>query len=187
MLAAALSVAILVASRVRVPLWRDPWFILSAIVAGAAFVLLVVSGIPDLAGWLHRQVRMAPSVVITSPEADQRVPQKVTARGSAARIPDKMTLWLIVQSQQRFYPQAKIHLPTSGTSRWAQQVNFGARESVSHEYTLWAIGADPAANSRLEIYLQQKAVNNDTPPLTEAKGTLPKIARYAAVNVIRGL
>jgi hypothetical protein len=86
-LAAALSVAILVASRVRVPLWRDPWFILSAIVAGTAFLLLVVSGTPDLAGWLRRQARMVPSVVITSPEADQRVPQKVTARRQQASRP----------------------------------------------------------------------------------------------------
>src|SRR5580658_4963245 len=92
-LAGALSVVILAASRARVSLWHDSWFVVSAGVAAAAFLILVASGTPDLVGWIRNRGGRLPSVVISNPEADQCVSHAVTARGSAARIPDSITLW----------------------------------------------------------------------------------------------
>jgi len=95
-LAAALSVVLLLASRLHGPLWHDPWFALSVTVSVAVFAILVASGIPDLRGWLRTRGRPAPSAIITSPLTGQVVPQAMWARGSAANITNGMSLWLVI-------------------------------------------------------------------------------------------
>ncbi len=127
----------------------------------------------------------SPAVAVAIPSDAQVVPQAMTASGSATRIPDNMTLWLIVQAGHSFYPQTKIHLAPDG--RWFELVHFGRIDgSVDHRFTLYVVGADPEANGKLEIYKQQSA-RKDTAPLSEAKGTYPNVTTYAAVNVIRGV
>lgn len=188
-LAAAVSVAALVAGRVRTPLAHDLWFIVSIIIAGVATVGLFAASAPDIPGWFRGLANAAPGVVITSPSPDQRVTHAFTARGSARRIPCDMTLWLVVQAGHSMYPQAKAYLPPGGTGTWAQLVHFGRPDAsvVGHKYLLYAVGADRAANSQLEIYLQQQAAGQRPDPLSEAKGTWPQIPTYATVNVVRGL
>ena len=44
----------MVASQAKWIVWHDPWFVLSVTIAVVAFAVLVVSGVPDLAGWLRR-------------------------------------------------------------------------------------------------------------------------------------
>jgi hypothetical protein len=144
------------------------------------FLAVVLVGI----GLYFTGQERSPAVAIVSPEADHDVPQAMTARGSATRIPDNMTLWLIVQAGRNFYPQTKIHLSPDG--RWFELVHFGRIDgSVGREYALRVVGADPEASSRFEIYKQQSA-RQDTAPLSEDKGTYPKVTTYAAVKVIRG-
>lgn len=186
-LASALAVMVLVATRVTTPLPDSPWFIASATIALAASVLVLLTGLPDLTGWIGGLGRTAPSVVITSPSPDQRVTHVVTVRGSARHIPHNTTLWLVVQAGHSLYPQAKVYLPPNGTGTWAQVAYFGRPEgTVGHQYVLYAVGADPAANALIEIYQQQKSAHSEPAPMTEAKGTYPKVATYAAVSAIRG-
>ena len=140
---------------------------------------------PDVLGSLRQQGRNRPIVIIASPEPEYSVPQAVTARGSARRIPDDMALWLIVQAGHSFYPQTKIQPHPDGT--WSELAHFGWIDgSVGRTYTLYAMGADPVANGRLEAY-KQEAARQDTAPLSEAKGTYQKATIYATVNVIRDL
>lgn len=125
-----------------------------------------------------------PAVIVEIPRDAQVVPQAMTASGSATRIPDNMTLWLIVQAGRSFYPQTKIHLAPDG--RWFELVHFGRiGGSVGHRFTLRVVGADPEANGKLEIY-KQRSAHKETAPLSEAKGTYPNFATYAVVNVTRG-
>src|SRR5579871_6383570 len=95
-LAAALSVALLVASRLSGPVWHDPWFTLSVAVAAVAFAIVVVSGVPDLAGWLRGRAGSTPSAIISSPLNDEVVPHAVWTRGAAINVANGVTLWLVV-------------------------------------------------------------------------------------------
>lgn len=140
MLAAALSVALLVASQTRGSVWRDPWFVLSVTVAALAFAALMVSGVPDLAGWFRGLAGAAPGAVITSPLTDQTVPHAVWARGSAVNVANGLTLWLVILAGRSYYPQAKIRLPPSGNGTWDQLVHFGRVDgSAGRHYTLYAV------------------------------------------------
>jgi len=154
-LAAALSVALLLAGRLHGPLWQDPWFALTVAVAVAAFVILVASGIADLSGWLRVRVRPVPSAVITSPLAGQIVPQATWALGSAVNVSNGMSLWLVVLAGRTYYPQAKIGLPPTGTGTWDQLVHFGRVDgSAGHHYTLYAVGADAVASRVFDEYFR---------------------------------
>ncbi len=185
-LAAALSVALLVTSRLNGPVWHDPWFVLSVTVAAAAFAALVVSGVPDLAGWLGGRAGTASSAIITSPLNDQVVPHAVWARGSAANVANGLTLWLVVLAGRSYYPQAKIRLPASGSGAWDQLVHFGRVDgSTGHHYTLYAVGADPAAARVFEDYFRQISARQDPGPLSDVAGTYPDVTTFASVHVIR--
>jgi hypothetical protein len=187
LLAAALSVALLVASRLRGSVWHDPWFALSVAVAAAvAFVVLVVSGAPDLAGWLGARTDTASSAVITSPLTGQIVPQAVWARGSVVNVADGVTLWLVVLAGRSYYPQAKIRPPASGTGTWDQLVHFGRVDgSAGNHYTLYAVGAGAAATRAFEDYFRQRTAQQDSAPLSDAAGKYPDVTTYASVHVIR--
>ena len=186
MLAAALSVTLLVVSRLSGTIWRDPWFILSVAVAAAAFAVLVVSGLPDLAEWLRGGRGSAPGAIISSPLNDQVVPQAVWVRGSGVNVANGVTLWLVVLAGRSYYPQAKIRLPPSGTGTWDQLVHFGRVDgSAGHHYTLYAVGAESAAAHTFENYFRQKAAEKDPGPLSDVAGTYPDVMTFASVHVIR--
>jgi hypothetical protein len=191
-LLAAIGIATLLASRTTTPLSQDPWFILSAGVVCISFAILLAAGTPDLFAWclsaLRRLGTPDPNVIIEMPSPDQRVAQAITAHGTARNVPEGLTLWLIVQDGHEFYPQTKVYLPPNGTGRWAQPVHFGrVAGDVGQTFTLYAVGADAATNSRFEIFLQQEAAHQNPPALTEAGGTYPRVVTYASVSVIRGL
>ncbi len=185
-LAAALSVALLVAGQLRGSVWHDPWLVVSVAVAAVAFAVLVVSGVPDLAGWLRGRAGAVPSAVITSPLTDQVVPHAVWARGSAVNVANGVTLWLVVLAGRSYYPQAKIRLPASGTGTWDQLVHFGRVDGTAgNHYTLYAVGADAAAARVFDDYFLQGAAGQDPGPLSDAAGTYPDVTTYASVHVIR--
>jgi hypothetical protein len=185
-LAAALSLAVLLAGRVQTPLWHNLWFVLSAVAAGAAFLILIVSGMPDLVGWLRGRGPTA-RVNITYPTADQRVHQAETARGLAERVPDGVALWLVVKAGRTYYPQARIHLPVGGTAEWTQLVHFG-RINGSYEkpFTLYAVGADSAASSQFDAYMRRQDGGAVVDGLRESRGEYPRPPVYSLVNVTRG-
>ena len=196
MLAAALSVALLVASRLNGSVWHDPWFVLSVTVAALAFALLVASGTPDLARWLRRQARPTASAIvanpptasaiITDPRTGQTVPHAVWTRGSAVNVPNGVTLWLVALAGRSYYPQARIRLPASGIGTWDQLVHFGRVDgSGGNHYTLSAVGADAAAAHVFEDYFRQISAGQDPGPLSDAAGTYPDVATYDSVHVIR--
>jgi hypothetical protein len=112
MLAAALSVALLVASRLQGSVWHDPWFVLNVTVAVVAFAILVVSGCPIwrdgfAAGRDRRRVRSSRAQGPTRSFRRQCGP-----RGSAVNATNGVTLWLVVLAGRSYYPQANIRLPT---------------------------------------------------------------------------
>jgi hypothetical protein len=158
------------------------WAGVLAAVAGIAATVLTIW--PMAA---RQSAKAAPRVVITSPTGKKPVPRRATARGLAQRIPDDITLWLVVRASDGFYPQRKIQPLADGTGTWGEPVTFGRVDgSVGHEYVLYVVGADPMANSLLELYRQQVAAGK-TSPLSDTRGTYPDVTPYAAVNVIRGL
>lgn len=186
MLAAVLSVTLLVVSRLHGSAWHDPWFVLTVAVAAVAFTVLVVSGVPDLARWLRGRTEVGPNIVITSPANGQLVPQALWTSGSAVNVADGLTLWLVVLAGRSYYPQAKIRLPVSGTGTWDQLVHFGRIDGcVGNHYTLYAVGADSAATRAFEDYFRHRATGQDPGPLSDDAGTYPDVTTYAAVHVIR--
>ncbi len=173
-------------SRLHGSVWHDPWFVLSVAAAAVAFAVLIVSGVPDLVGWLRGRTGVVPSAVITSPRADEVVPQAVWARGSAVNIADGVTLWLVVLAGRSYYPQAKTRLPASGSGTWEQLVHFGQVDGGGdNRYTLYAVGADAAAAHVFEDYFRQRAAGQDPGPLSDVAGTYPDVTDYVYVHVIR--
>lgn len=106
LLACALAIIGIVNNGVGTRLLRSPWFIAGVVLAGAAAVIFVAAGIPDVARWLRRATTSSPSVLISVPSADQTVPRKLIVQGTANCVPPSLTLWLVVQASQSMYPQA---------------------------------------------------------------------------------
>jgi hypothetical protein len=110
----------------------------------------------------------------------------VTARGAAERIHDSITLWLVVKAGRSYHPQGKIHLPVGGTGKWVEPVFFGSADgSASHEYMLYVVAADPAANDQLETYVRRRSMRGKVRALSDSDGTYPNPPIYASVNVVR--
>jgi hypothetical protein len=113
-------------------------------------------------------------VVITRPAAGQRVPHAVTAQGTAERIDDDITPWLIVKAGRSYYPQGKIPSPVSGTGTWSERVFFGsANGSADHEYVLYVVAADSATNDQFESYVRRRAARGKVRALSDYDGTYP--------------
>jgi hypothetical protein len=137
-------------------------------------------------GWWPIGSKATPSVSIDMPKPESLVKQTERARGTAKYVPGDETLWLIVETGGDFYPQAKIHARRAGT--WEQPVLFGRiGRDIGQGYTLHAVGAEAAANTRFELFLQQEAARRNNPALTEATGTFPRVSTYASVHVTRGV
>ena len=125
-------------------------------------------------------------VAINSPAAGQRVPHAAVVRGSAEGIHADVTLWLIVRDGHNYYPQGKIPLLVDGTGNWSERVYIGsASGNGNHEYMLYVVAADPAANSQFETYIRRRTMQGKVRPLSDSDGTYPAPPIYAAVNVIR--
>ena len=123
---------------------------------------------------------------MTSPKSDTRVPHAETARGSAEHIQDTITLWLIVKAGRSYYPQGKIHLPIGGTGTWFEPVYFGTPNGCAgHEYMLYVVAADLAANNHFETYVRRRASQGKVRALSDSDGTYPNPPIYASVKVIR--
>lgn len=125
----------------------------------------------------------SPKVVISTPKPGQPVPATAIARGTARCVPSRLTLWLIIQVGQGFYPQARINLPRGGTGAWAQPVTFGGAHQPGQAFTLYAVGADRAASSKFATYLQQVTAGSHPPALSQITGTYPQVNTYASTTV----
>jgi hypothetical protein len=77
-------------------------------------------------------------------------------------------------------------LPVSGTGKWSEPVFFGsANGGADHEYMLYVVAADSAANDQLEAYVRRRAARGKVRALSDSDGTYPNSPIYASVNVIR--
>jgi hypothetical protein len=135
----AAALAGIAASR-GTPLLRNAWFISWLVVALVAFVLLLVAGVPDLAGWLRERK--------SRPEALPMVP--VAAEGNVER----RQLSISTSSD---HPRADVHaaeteyatMTNSSSSKSSQSGALRAGELEELERLVVARYQTPAAIERL--------------------------------------
>lgn len=121
-----------------------------------------------------------PIVEITYPNDNTLVDYQETVRGTSKNIPEGSTIWVVVLSSNRYYPQPNSAAINSNNGEWYSPAYLGEPYSTNVKMDICAIIADSNAQQAFETYLAQ--------PADKRKGLdrLPEGIVYDQITVERG-
>jgi len=119
-------------------------------------------------------------VEITYPNDNTLVDYQETVRGTSKNIPEGSTIWVVVLSSNRYYPQPNSAAISSNNGEWYSPAYLGEPYSTNVKMDICAIIADSNTQQDFETYLAQ--------PADKRKGLdrLPEGIVYDQITVERG-
>lgn len=120
-----------------------------------------------------------PIVEITYPSDNTFVEYHETVRGTSKNIPEGSTIWVVVLSSNRYYPQPNSAGISSNNGEWSSPVYIGEPDITNVKFDIYATIADSNAQQAFETYLAQ--------PADKRKGLdrLPEGIAYDLITVER--
>lgn len=98
-----------------------------------------------------------PIVEIIYPKDNTLVDYQETVRGTSKNIPEGSTIWVVVLSSNRYYPQPNSAAISSNNGEWYSPAYLGEPYSTNVKMDICAIIADSNTQQSFEIYLAQPA------------------------------
>ena len=119
-----------------------------------------------------------------SPADGDRVPQVITASGTAVGVRPGHQLWLFVQAQPdgRLLPVA---VTQSGTDWTATGLYVGGEDQAGEPFTLHLADLDTTAQHNLDGYFAREQEANSSPGLSRTDLDAWRVSFLAEVDVVR--